>query len=81
LAVDTLAAHLMGYPLVEVGYLYYCAQIGLGQGDLNQIEVVGNIAPTDVARPFAPHPQHQQQRRWQHPQAGVLLPVSAALPA
>lgn len=73
LAVDVLAAHLMGFRLEEVGYLAYCAQAGLGVADLNAIAVVGNVAPDAVRRTFTPHPHHQAQRQWRHPQAHQLI--------
>lgn len=78
LAVDVFAAHLMGIGLNEVGYLSYCAQLGLGCADLQRVNVVGNVTPDRVARPFTPHPHHQRQRRWQHPDALRLLQQDAA---
>lgn len=73
LAVDVLAAHLMGFRLDEVGYLAYCAQAGIGVADLDAITVVGNVAPGAVRRAFTPHPHHQPQRQWQHPQAAQFI--------
>jgi uncharacterized protein (DUF362 family) len=73
LAVDTLAARLMGFELGEIGYLSYCAELGLGCADLDQIQIVGNVAPAAVARSFTPHPRHAEQRRWQQPDAAHLL--------
>jgi len=78
LAIDTLAASLMGFTLPEIGYLHYCRQLGLGNADLDNIEVVGNVTPAAVARRFVPHPQHQQQRQWHHPQAAKLLELIKA---
>ena len=73
LAVDALAAHLMGFRLEEVGYLAYCAQAGLGVADLNAITVTGNTTISAMRRSFTPHPQHRAQRQWQHPQAAQLI--------
>lgn len=73
LALDVFAAHLMGYRLEEIGYLSYCAQMGIGVADVEAMEVVGNVAPANVRRTFAPHPQHLEQRRWHHPDAARLL--------
>lgn len=64
LAADTLATHLMGFDPADVGYLHYCYQLGLGEGDPAQIEVAGNVAPADVRRTFGPHPGYRYQRRW-----------------
>jgi hypothetical protein len=36
----------------------------LGVGALDQIEVVGNIAPEQVRRSFKPHPTYQRQLQW-----------------
>jgi len=41
LAADRVAVELMGIDYTKVGYLNFCAQAGLGQGDLSKIEVVG----------------------------------------
>jgi uncharacterized protein (DUF362 family) len=73
LAVDALAAHLMGYSIGEVGCLSYCHEMGLGQADWQQINVRGNITPEEARRQFAPPPSYAQQRQWQHPQAARLV--------
>jgi len=31
----------MGIDFAKVGYLTYCAQTGLGEADLNKIEIIG----------------------------------------
>jgi uncharacterized protein (DUF362 family) len=64
LAVDVLTAHLMGFEPGRVGYLQYCAQMGLGVGALGRIDVVGNIAPEQARRSFKPHPTYQRQLQW-----------------
>jgi uncharacterized protein (DUF362 family) len=65
LAVDTLATYLMGFDPAEVGYLHYCSHLGLGVGDLAQINVAGNVASADVRRTFRPHPGSHHQCQWQ----------------
>ena len=64
LAADTVAAKVMGYDIEEIGYLYYCKLKGLGVGDLEKIEIVGNAHLEDCIRPFRPHPTYYQQLRW-----------------
>ncbi len=64
LAVDVLTAHLMGFDPDEVGYLHYCRRLGLGVGDPEAIEIVGNVAPEDARRPFMPHPTYRRQLAW-----------------
>jgi len=41
LAADRTAVELMGIDFAKVGYLTYCAQTGLGEGDLKKIEIIG----------------------------------------
>ena len=41
LAADRVAVELMGIDFANVGYLNYCASAGMGQADLNKIEVLG----------------------------------------
>ena len=64
LAADVLAAHLMGFDPGRVGYLQYCWRMGLGLGALDQIDVVGSVAPEDVQRSFQPHPTYRRQLQW-----------------
>ncbi len=64
LAVDVLTAQLMGFDPERIGYLQYCRRLGLGVGEMGQIEVVGNVAPGEVRRSFTPSPTHQRQLAW-----------------
>ncbi len=41
LAADTVGAELIGVGIGKIGYLTYCAQAGMGQADLNKIEIHG----------------------------------------
>ena len=41
LASDRVALELMGINYADVGYLNYCADAGMGEGNLSKIEVVG----------------------------------------
>jgi len=65
LATDVTATALMGFDPDEVGYLHYCKMMGLGAGDLDQIQIVGNATADDCARRFRPHDTVHRQRRWQ----------------
>jgi len=71
LAADAMLTHLMGYSLAEVGYLSYCAQLGMGEADYQRMNVIGNVSPNQVRRRFKPHPSYRWQRRWhvRHPVA------------
>jgi len=72
-AVDHLTAYLMGCDPSQVGYLVYCRQMGLGTGDLSQIEMLGGLEPQSVRRVFRPHPGFQRQLAWYLPEAERLL--------
>ena len=50
LAADRVAVELMGIDFGKVGYLNYCAQAGLGEGDLQRIEVLGEPIASHVRR-------------------------------
>jgi uncharacterized protein (DUF362 family) len=65
LAADAVGATLMGFPVDQVGYLYYCKQMGLGTGNLSQIEIVGNTTVAQCSRSFRPHTTYRRQRRWE----------------
>jgi len=42
LAADTLGARLMGFDAKKIGYLSSMAEAGMGQGNLDKIQVLGN---------------------------------------
>lgn len=73
LAADCLTARLMGFDPHEVGYLHYCLLGGLGEGEPDEIGVVGNVAPEAVSRRFRPHTSIAQQREWRVPDAERYL--------
>jgi len=62
-AVDTVAAYLMGFDPRSVGYLYFCSQDGLGTGDLDSINIVGT-AVEPCRRSFRPHQSYAAQLGW-----------------
>jgi uncharacterized protein (DUF362 family) len=70
-STDFLAADRVGLEAMSInptwpGYLMYCAQCGLGQYDLNQIEVRGyRIA--DVKKPYQLHKDIEQELLWRGP--------------
>ena len=73
LAVDVLGAALMGFDAREVGYLHYCARLGLGTADLAEIEVVGNATLDECRRSFRPHDRYKRQRRWPSPRVAAQI--------
>jgi uncharacterized protein (DUF362 family) len=64
LAADRVALALMGIDYRKVAYLNYCSQAGLGQGDLNRIEVLGPRV-TDHTRTYRLSDNIEQQLGWQ----------------
>jgi hypothetical protein len=53
-----------------IGYLTYCGQVGLGQYELDKIDVVGaNLAP--VKRSYRLHPDIQRELKWMGPMEGL----------
>ncbi len=73
LSADVVSTTMMGFDPDEVGYLHYCKRLGLGVGDLDQIQIVGNATMADCARRFRPHDTVDRQRRWHLPQAEQYL--------
>lgn len=63
LAADRVACEAMGVDFSKVGYLRYCAERGLGEADLQGIEVVGEKLP-DCVRPFRLHSTVEKQYAW-----------------
>lgn len=69
-AVDAVAAAVMGFDPLQIGYLRYAQEAGLGVADLSAINVVGD--PIDqVKRPLVPHSNHVVQRHWDRLSASV----------
>lgn len=69
-AADRVGLEAMGINPDWVGYLGFCAQAGLGQADLDRIEIRGpNLA--EVARKYQMHRDLQRQLRWMGPMTEV----------
>jgi uncharacterized protein (DUF362 family) len=66
LAADRTAVELMGIDYAKVGYLNFCAQAGLGQGDLSRIEIVGDRI-ADHIKPYKLSDNIEQQLVWMKP--------------
>ncbi len=64
LAVDTAAAKLMGFDIDQIGYLYYCKEAGLGEGDIKKIKIVGNADIEKEKRKFKTHSTFEEQLKW-----------------
>jgi uncharacterized protein (DUF362 family) len=52
-ALDSVAAYLMGFAPSQIGHLQECAAVGLGQATLDEIEMLGDPAEP-LSPPFIP---------------------------
>ena len=59
-AVDRTALELMGIAYEDVGYLQWCANAGLGQGNPDLIEIVGEKVK-DLIIKYKPHPNFERE--------------------
>jgi len=66
LAADTVGAELMGFGIGKIGYLTYCAQAGMGQADLNKIEILGP-ALKDCIKIYKAPTNMEELLSWQKP--------------
>jgi uncharacterized protein (DUF362 family) len=62
-AVDAVAASVMGFDPREIGYLVHADAAGLGTADLSRIRVVGDTIES-VRRRCVPHSNYAIQRHW-----------------
>ena len=66
LAADRVAVELMGIDFAKVGNLNYCAQGGLGEGDLKRIDVVGEPLARHIKN-YQLAPNIESQLIWMKP--------------
>jgi uncharacterized protein (DUF362 family) len=66
LAADRVGVEAMGIDPSWVGSLVYCYQAGLGQYDLDRIDVRG-VKIADVRRVYRLHPDIEQEKQWMGP--------------
>lgn len=64
LATDTAAATIMGFDPDSIGYLHYCSLKGLGAGDIDNINFLGQKLSSCTGRRFKPHSNHKSQAAW-----------------
>jgi len=63
-AADAVASKIMGFePLEEVGYIYYGHTLGLGVGDIDNIQILGADIKS-VSRKFRPSQNYATERLW-----------------
>ena len=66
LASDRVAIELMGIDYANVGYLNYCADAGLGEGDLNKIKIIGESLKDHIIT-YKLNDNLEKQLIWKHP--------------
>ena len=66
LAADRVGIELMGIDFAKIGYLNYCAQMGLGIADLNNMEIVGENLK-DHIKSYKLHENFEKQLEWMKP--------------
>jgi len=66
LAADRVAVELMGIDFANMGYLNYCAEAGMGQADLERIEVLG-ARVADHIKSYELNKNIKQQLVWRQP--------------
>ncbi len=64
IAADRVGCQLMGVDFADVGYLSYCADAGVGQGDLSKIRIVGGDPSKHVVAYKLSDTVEQQIRDW-----------------
>jgi uncharacterized protein (DUF362 family) len=69
LAADRVGVELMGIDFGKVGYLTFCAEAGLGQGDLSKIEVLGESISNHI-KSYKLAKNLEQQLIWKKPARG-----------
>ena len=70
LAADRVAVALMGIDLAKMGYLNYCAAAGMGEADLDRMEILGERV-ADHVRTLPPGRQRRPAARMDEAAAGV----------
>ena len=80
-AIDAMSAHLQGFDPLEIPFIRIAHEKGLGVGDPEQIEIVGEDPEWVMAQDwdfmqedtFASRGQHAIYHGWLHPLEGLLL--------
>ncbi|MBC8874736.1 MAG: DUF362 domain-containing protein [Planctomycetes bacterium] len=62
-ATDRIGLEVMGVDFADVGYLNYCADAGLGQGDRSMVGVVG-ADPVKCVQKYKMHDRFDGQMKW-----------------
>jgi len=66
MAVDRVGVELMGINPANIGYLTYCSEAGMGQFDINKIEILGEKL-ADHIKSYKLAPTINRQLQWMTP--------------
>ncbi len=66
LAADRVGIELMGIDSTKVGYGVYASQLGLGEYNLDHIEIVGATLKDHIKK-YQLHPQYDKELQWLQP--------------
>jgi len=64
-AVDGIAARILGIDPETVGYLYYCSKYNIGTLNSENIEIISNINIETIKQIVELHPTYNLQKQWQ----------------
>ena len=78
IAVDTVAAHLMGFDVASIGYLHFCGQAKLGETNMRNINIIGT-GLDECRRTFKPHRSYQAQLGWKEKGESAFEKLQAEL--
>ncbi|MDR0795362.1 MAG: DUF362 domain-containing protein [Tannerella sp.] len=73
LAVDRIGVELMGINAAHVGYLNFCGDAGLGQYDINKIDVIGEKVANHI-KPYEMPSTIERQLEWMNPVGETATP-------
>ena len=62
-AADRIGCLLMDVPFGDVGYLTYCANAGIGQGDISKIKIAGPD-PSNYVKTYKLHENFDLMLEW-----------------
>jgi len=63
IAADRVGCEVMGHDFSDVGHLVYCAEAGMGEGDLTKINVLGNKI-NECRKKFRPADSFEKIIQW-----------------
>ncbi len=62
-SADAVCAKAMGFDPEDISYLHFGDELGLGNADLNKIEIIGDPLE-EVITPFVPHSKYEIHKKW-----------------